>query len=140
MRNIEDFQRGCALILARLYGAFPVPGTLRVADLDDGADLLPEEREVRLAERWLVYGATVQFLADEGFIVYDNSVGLLGNGAFSRVRLTAKGLAQLSRLPAALQPPGNKTLGERLAEWARATAADASKEALAALVRQALGG
>jgi hypothetical protein len=139
MRNIEDFERGCALILARLYGTFPVPVTLRVADLDDGSDLLPEEREVRLAERRLVYGATVQFLSDEGFIVYGNSVGLPGMGAFSQARLTAKGLAQLSRLPAALQPPG-KTLGERLADWARAAAADASKEALAALVRQALGG
>jgi hypothetical protein len=139
MNNIEDFERGCALILARLYGSFPMPVVLRVTELDDGSDLLPEERDARLAERRAVYGATVQFLADEGFLVYGNSAGLPGNGAFSNARLTAKGLAQLSKLPAALQPPG-KTLGERLAEWARAAAADASKDALAALVRQALGG
>jgi hypothetical protein len=139
MNNIEDFERGCALILARLYGSFPMPVVLRVTELDDGSDLLPEERDARLAERRAVYGATVQFLADEGFLVYGNSAGLPGNWAFLNARLTAKGLAQLSKLPAALQPPG-KTLGERLAEWARAAAADASKDALAALVRQALGG
>lgn len=139
MRNIEDFERGCALILARLYESFPAPVTLRVAELDAGADLLPEERPARLAERCRVYGATVQFLADEGFIVFGTSAGLPASGAFSQARLTAKGLAQLSKLPAAVTPPG-RTLGERLADWARAAAGDAARETLAALVRQALAG
>ena len=32
-RNIDDFNRGCALILAQLYEGFPVPQMLSVESL-----------------------------------------------------------------------------------------------------------
>lgn len=138
MENIDDFNLGCAMILARLYAAFPVPCVLNVAELDDGADLLPEARAERLARRRRVFTATVLFLADEGYLKTGQAVGLPDCGTFSQARLTAKGLAQLSRMPEAIRPPA-KTLGERLLDLAREGASQSVREALRALIAQALG-
>lgn len=138
MENIDDFNLGCALILARLYEAFPVACVLKVAELDDGADLLPEERTERLARRRRVFTATVQFLAEEGYLTVGSAAGLPECGAFGQARLTAKGLAQLSKTPEAIRPPG-KTLGERLIELAREGARQSALEALRALIAESLG-
>lgn len=89
-RNIQDFNRGVALVLGRLYTAFPVPTVLQMDDLDDTAD-----RETRRA-----YAATVRFLRDEGLIRVQSET--IGDG-FIDVTLTAKGLRLMRALPEGVQ-------------------------------------
>lgn len=94
-RNVDDFNRGAARVLAHLYRCFPVPALIPVEDLDDGADLVPEERAARLAERRIIYGATVEFLAAEGLLVFTWMDGPVESRRFEGARLTAKGLRAL---------------------------------------------
>lgn len=133
MDNIDDFNRGCALILARLYAAFPVPQVLRMADLDECLDVPDDLRAARRQQRIALYGATMQFLADEGYVTFASKAGPGQGEAFSGARLTAKGLAQLSKTPEALRAPG-RTLGERLAESAGKIAEQGAADAIKALV------
>jgi hypothetical protein len=58
----------------------------------------------------------VEFLAAEGYLVYQAKVGGRFEWRFSGLRLTAKGLAALSRIPEAL-PPVGETVGARLVKW-----------------------
>ncbi|CAN5638883.1 hypothetical protein BH18PSE1_BH18PSE1_12670 [soil metagenome] len=46
-QNIDDFNRGMALILAHSYARFPIPAVVKVAEPDPYDDLLPEETERR---------------------------------------------------------------------------------------------
>jgi hypothetical protein len=137
--HIEDFHRGVVLILGHLYAHFPTPIVLRVGELDAGADLLPEERAGRLATRRAIHAATLTFLAEEGYLQYAAKVGPGAGEAFSGVRLTARGLLALERLPAALTPPA-VSLGERLIGWAEEAAGEAARAAARALVTAILGG
>jgi hypothetical protein len=50
-QNIDDFNRGCALILARLYATFPIPLQFSVARIDACDDLQDEVAVRRYAER-----------------------------------------------------------------------------------------
>ena len=130
--NIDDFNRGAALVLAHLYRHFAAPVHVLVEQLDDGADLLPEERSARLAERLRVYGATVQFLADEGYLTFRHQVG---EQRFAGVRLTAKGLAALNRTPEALAP-ARPSLGDQLVS----AASEGAKEVMRQLIGLVIGG
>lgn len=134
MENIDDFNLGCALILARLYEAFPVAVTLDVrplaADAVGGLDHIERRRAV--------FSATVRFLAEEGFLTYSSKAGPGDGDVFSGCRLTARGLAQLSKTPEAIRPPA-KTLGERIVSWTREAGSGAALEAVRALIAQALG-
>lgn len=133
-QNIDDFNRGCALIMAQLYRSFPKQIILDVGGIDAGEDLFDADREARLAERTGVYVATVKFLADEGYLIFrqfDES------SSFSAVRLTSKGLVALNRVPDAIRPP-RATLGDRLLGITTDLAGAAGKEAVKAAVQALL--
>ncbi len=117
-QNIEDFNRGCALILGVLYRSFPRPVVISMESLDNGEDLLPECRAERMLERRAVYAATVQFLADEGYLIFASKAGPETSRSFSMVRLTSKGLATLNRVPDSLRPP-SKTIGDSLVDFGK---------------------
>lgn len=131
-QNINDFNRGCGLVLAMLYAGFPGRVTVH-------ADRLERAAEESTPERVLIYGATVEFLADEGYLTYTGKAGPEAARVFSGVRLTSKGLAALNRMPEVLRPPG-KTVGDTLVEWSAEAAKEGIKDALAATVRIILGG
>jgi hypothetical protein len=133
-QNIDDFNRGCALIMARLYKSFPQPVILDIAGIDGGEDLFDEEKAGRLSDRLGVYIATVQFLADEGYLIFRQHDGCSG---FSGARLTSKGLAALNRVPEALRPP-QKTLGDRLIAITTDLSGAAGKEAVKTAVQAML--
>lgn len=133
-QNIDDFNRGCALIMAILYQRFPQPCLLDAGKLEGDEDLFAPSRPEPLQERGKVYVATVQFLADEGYLIFRDFDGW---SAYAGARLTSKGLAALSRTPEALKPP-QKTLGDRLVGMAVNLAESASKEALGAAVQAML--
>ena len=128
-QNIDDFNRGAAFILARLYQAFPIPVFVRVDEIDDGVDLLAAERAARLQERAAIYAATMEFLADEGYLTYTDKVGPDSRRHYAAVRLTSKGLAVLSATPAAIQEPG-KPLGDQLVGWVGEGAKEAMRHAV----------
>jgi hypothetical protein len=124
-RNIEDFNRGVALVLGRLYTAFPVPTSIRADELDETAD-----RVSRLA-----YEATIRFLRDEGLIRIQAETL---DDRFIGVVLSAKGLALLQAVPDALQEK------KPWADWLRDTLRDGSRVGLKTLIeillRQVGGG
>ena len=136
-QNIDDFNRACALVFAVLYRAFPRPMMLNVADLDDGADLMDDERTIKLAERLEVAGASVVFLADEGYLTYRDARVSGSDARFSGARLTSKGLAALNRTPPALRAPG-KTVGDTMIDLAKGLALDSAKDAVRAAVQAVL--
>lgn len=133
-QNIDDFNRGCALIMAHLYRSFPRPVMLDAGLLDGGQNLLDDDRPHPLVERGRVYVATVQFLADEGYLVYHQFDDW---SSFSGARLTSKGLAALNRVPDALRP-AQKTLGDRLVAITADLAGAAGKEAVKSAVQALL--
>ncbi|MDP2783293.1 MAG: hypothetical protein Q8O38_01675 [Sulfurimicrobium sp.] len=111
-QNIEDFNRGCALILAKLYSNFPEPVFIHIDQLDREADTLGEAQDVR-ARRLRIYGATMAFLSDEGYIRHSGSASV--KDAFANVILTSKGLAALNKSPAKLDQ-SHKSAGDILLE------------------------
>ncbi|MDP2786204.1 MAG: hypothetical protein Q8O38_16670 [Sulfurimicrobium sp.] len=58
-QNIEDFNRGCALILARLYSNFPEPVFIHIDQLDREADTMGEAHWRFLQSRVLGKEVTV---------------------------------------------------------------------------------
>jgi hypothetical protein len=133
-QNIDDFNRGCVLIMAWLYRSFPRPVVLDVDGIDGGEDLFDDEKAARLAGRVSVYVATVRFLADEGYLIYRQHDDCSG---FSAARLTSKGLAALNRVPDTLKP-AQKTLGERIIGITTDLAGAAGKEAVKLAVQALL--
>jgi len=111
-QNIEDFNRGCALILARLYSNFPEPVFIRVEQIDREADTLGEDAN-RRAKRLRVYGATMAFLAEEGFVRHSGAAS--DKSAFANAILTSKGLAALNKSPDKLDQE-HKSAGDILLE------------------------
>jgi len=138
-QNIQDFNRGAALIFAELYRNFPRKIFLAIADLDDGADLLSEERAARLDERAEIYVAAMEFLRDEGFIVYSDSVLIGRESTFAKVRLTSKGLAAMQRLPPTIDP-SRKSIGDTLVEIARGTFTAAAQQTVQSALGVVFGG
>lgn len=133
--NIDDFNRGAALIMARLYRSFPVPILLQVEQLDDGSDLPADLRAARLSERRIIYAATLAFLADEGYVTFSSSGGPAERRGFANARLTSKGLATLSRTPDVMRAP-TATIGDRLLK----IVSDGSTEAIRQAIGAMLGG
>lgn len=133
-QNIDDFNRGCALIMARLYKSFPRPVILDAGLLDGGQNLLDDERPTPLVERGHVYVATVRFLADEGYLIYHQFDDW---STFSGARLTSKGLAALNRVPDAISPR-KKTLGDQLLSVVAGLSDAGAKEAVKAAVQALL--
>lgn len=133
-QNIDDFNRGCVLVMARLYKSFPKTVILDAALLEGGESLLDDSRPAPLVERGQVYVATVQFLADEGYLVFHQFDDW---SCYSGARLTSKGLAALNRAPEALKPP-TKTLGDRLLGMAVSLSDAGAKDAVKAAVQALL--
>lgn len=130
MHNIDDFNRGCALILNALYQRFPVTIDLTINGLDDYNDL-PSANHERIEVRLEVYSSTVQFLADEGLLRYKHKDirGLL----FTETVLTSKGLAALQKTPDAIAAP-RKTLADRLQAGLGSVSKDVLREVIKALL------
>ncbi|MCU7854009.1 MAG: hypothetical protein KZQ80_17565 [Candidatus Thiodiazotropha sp. (ex Monitilora ramsayi)] len=101
--NMELFNEATASILSRLYEKFPNRmGALKAEEISAGAS--PEELNV--------FGATAEFLLDEGFIVGGSPNA---QGKFiSNVRLTSKGLAVLKSTPTSLDKNNQAPFGETL--------------------------
>jgi len=97
--NIDDFNRGAALVLERLYQAFPREVYVKVEELDPGA----------ADQRLTTYAATMDFLLREGFI---HGRKIADGRAPYRAVLTSKGLAVLNSVPDALKE--RTTLGTRI--------------------------
>ncbi len=113
-----------AVILDKLYQAFPLRIPLRDNSFDDEAD-----GSVVDGATLLIYRDTIRFLNDEGFLRYESwSAG--STIYFESVSLTAKGLAVLNTVPDVLKE--KTTLGEKLRNSLRS----GSSEALKTLVNQ----
>ena len=110
--NIDDFNRGAALILAHLYRTFPVPCLIKVNELDRHPDLIADETE-RRDRRHTIYASAIGFLADEGYLRFKSASS--AGDVYLHVILTSKGLAALQRTPEVLDVRP-KTAGDRLIE------------------------
>ncbi|MGH8613276.1 MAG: hypothetical protein ACREYF_15000, partial [Gammaproteobacteria bacterium] len=135
-QNIDDFNRGVALILAHLYQRFPIPAMLKVAELDAHEDLLPEETE-RRDSRQAVYGAAIEFLAEEGYLRFHSHAGR--RALFANVVLTSKGLSALQKTPEAMLAPSSRTVGDTLIEATGDLLKDSAKELIRQAIRIILG-
>nr|AWL95752.1 hypothetical protein CIT37_29140 [Bradyrhizobium ottawaense] len=137
--NQEFFDILAGDIFARLYHAFPAPTDL----IPDG--IIPalggqEEIDDNPERMQALYGHTVQWLSDEGYLRFgqaahqdeDDSV------AFFDVVLTSKGLEALRKTPGSLTGPG-ETLGEKIEETAKDISSDAAKDLMKQLIPLALG-
>lgn len=138
-QNIDDFNRGCALIMARLYQNFPRRVHFRVNELDAGLDIPEDLRAELLRERLAVYSATVEFLSEEGFLSYGSHAGGESERMFANARLTSKGLAALNRTPSALKQK-TQTVGDALVSFGRDMLAEGAREIVKQSVSTILGG
>jgi hypothetical protein len=123
MSSMDDFNKGTAILLDKLYTAFPQQLSLKVSTLDPQAD----------SNTLLNYRDTILFLKREGFIHFDS----WANGEppfFNGVVLTSKGLAILNSTPDALKERG--TLGQKLGYALKV----GSGEALKTLINQIISG
>lgn len=120
--NMDEFEHAAALVLARLYGAFPSPIILEPKQLESGISL----------DVAIVYADTIDFLAREGFIVHGHAVRHAHRDRivaehFLDVVLTSKGLTILNAVPKALTIQGEseaedaakKPIGKRLVDAIR---------------------
>lgn len=155
LSRMEHFERGCALILARLYQSFPLETNIRVQDLE--SDVGGE------VER--IHAATMEFLSIEEYLRYGTARGprargLVYNTDFHKVILTAKGLAVLDAIPSVLQrhepeskpvaadvptkQPDQRSRGKRLIEALKTGATDAARtvvrEVISESLKKAMGG
>ena len=130
-QNIDDFNRGAALILARLYRSFPVPTPIDCAKIDDHGDLdlPPDEVLARATQRHATYAETVQFLADEGFLRYISRMAPK-SVYFDGVVLSSKGLSALSKTPPMLGEKRRGTVGDLLIDAGKEVAREAVKSAV----------
>ena len=116
MSNMEDFEKGVALILTKLLDGFPSRLVIKASQLDPGGS--PEQIHN--------YAETLEFLAREGFIVYFSKQ----SQNYSGVALTGKGLAILNAVPESIRE--KVPLGSRIASALK----DGSKETLKIVVHE----
>lgn len=132
-QNIDDFNRACAAIFARLYAGFPEPLLIDIRAICDQLAVEVETKEEVLGRARLI-SSTLRFLAAEGFFRCGEHLGAYAED----VVLTAKGLAALNRTPATLRPH-EKSVGDNLVALARDLTKDGVKEGVKAAIRVALG-
>ncbi|PTX95733.1 hypothetical protein [Opitutus sp. ER46] len=127
MDNIERFNRTAAALFKCLYESFPTPIVRFDSESLCEAAGVPRTADARsmICET----GATVKWLADEGFVRYNETNRPSG---FTMVVLTHKGLVAMNRVPDAVTP--TETVGERLKQLGR----EASTQTVAHLVQTAL--
>jgi hypothetical protein len=108
MSNMDDFNKGAALIFAKLYDSFPKPLGFAVKEIDAEASL----------DTLINYEETMNFLKAERFIDFQIVSGFSGTTDYHRVVLTSKGLAALNLVPDVLQ--SNKpSLGRQITDLAK---------------------
>jgi len=81
----------------------------------------------------------MEFLRDEGFIVYSDTADKGIDASFSKVRLTSKGLAAMQRLPPTIDP-SRKSVGDTLVEIARGTFTAAAQQTVQSALGAVFGG
>lgn len=136
VENIDDFNRGVGLILGKLYQHFPVPVHLDLEGLEGFEDARRDP--VRKARRVRVYGATMAFLRHEKILRYSSSVD---QEMFTKVVLTSKGLAILSKSPEVLtESQIGATAGEILLDLGSDMLKKGAWEGMVTTVRNLLGG
>jgi hypothetical protein len=118
MTNMDDFEKGVALILAKLYQTFPQGVVIYTDQLESGAS----------DETLKNYSGTIQFLTKEGFISCGSMAG--SGRAYQNVVLTTKGLQILNAVPDAIKD--KKPIGEKIIESLKS----GSKETLKIIVNQ----
>ena len=117
MSNIDEFNRGAASILSYLYDRFPEKVIIEI----------PKHFPDESPEVQSIFGATVNFLNDEGFISIDSiAYGLIYCG----VRLSSKGLAVLNAMPDAIME--SKPISDKL----KSALKDGSATALKTIITQ----
>src|SRR5271166_577568 len=116
--NIDRFNDLVAEIFARLYGKFPIPEHIQVADLVD-VNIDPTFQNTSQEEWNSVWFAeeTLRWLKASGYIW----CGDIGNTVAESVVLSPKALELLKSVPRSLQPDETKSIGRALVE---ATAPD----------------
>lgn len=119
MSNIDLFDEHAARIFAALYEAFPVRVSVAAADLL-GFDVDPEDPVAEIPLSVQVYEATVQWLAEAGYIYLD------GNATRGVATLTPKGLEVMKAVPETVR--GHGSLGDALVAAVRSGGAAAGKE------------
>ena len=135
-QNIDDFNRGCAMIFAALYQRFPAPFDLDITALESGMAAANDTEALKQA-RLGVYSATVKFLRDEGYLRYTGHD--TREWLFLECVLTSRGLSALNRTPQSLKAP-QKTIGDTLIDLSRNILRDAAKETAKQAVSAILGG
>jgi hypothetical protein len=129
MTNIDFFNRFTLVLFAKLYESFPTPIDVKTAEV--AAEVIPLDVEHAKGWDWFVAADhAVGFLAQEGFLTYENSY--LEGGHYVQVRLTAKGLAVLGSTPDALNPR------TPLIDKAKAALASGAKEAGNETIKQVM--
>lgn len=88
--HIDDFYRDAALGLVNLYQAFPRKITLY---LDDLVGILPRDEVGLPHPRQLQCLSTLLWLANEGYVRYESTIGY---DAVDQIELTRKGFIRLS--------------------------------------------
>ncbi len=130
MKNIDNFNRACALVFSALYDSFPVPAAI------DPNSVGFIEKNNSASEPRAIFSATLCFLADEEFIQYDRATDDLHQK--QGVRLTAKGLSKLQKIPHGIQPDA-KPLIEQLKDASLAIGRQVSSESTSLSVGKILG-
>ncbi|WP_211824296.1 hypothetical protein [Kistimonas asteriae] len=87
--HIDDFFQDCAYILLKLYGHFPRKDALYV---DDIADCAPVDEYGIPSERHMACYQTMLWLAEEGYLRYEDRIGFNG---LDQVTLTEKAFLKL---------------------------------------------
>jgi hypothetical protein len=132
--QIALFNDACSLIFKLLYEQFPVPYDFDQRDIGfyQRFDISKDGDNLRR-----VLQATLEFLRQEGFILYEYhsetpTVGI------RNARLTAKGLTKLQRIPEGIKPNA-KSLIEQLVDATSSIGQGASSAATTETVKRILG-
>ena len=98
--NIDFFNLYTIAIFERLYNNFPTP--IHVNAVLMATELVPEQSsEDDRHKKIQSAGYALSFLAEEGFVTYEDARPNVGQ--FAGVRLTAKGLAVLNSVPGSIE-------------------------------------
>ena len=129
MTNMDQFNRACALIFDKLYESFPIALSI------DHSDWGFFEREDSSSELRMLLSSTFVFLADEGYISYNRQDD--ANRIKNEMRLTAKGLARLQRIPEGVSN-SRKSLIEQLREAGSSIGGTVTGTAMSEAAKQVL--
>lgn len=122
MSNMDDFNRCTALVQAKLYDEFPQEIILNLREL------APDIEGNTIKN----FAATVDFLAEEGFITCGNSIDQ--GTRIAKARLTSKGLSILKSIPDVLGNDEKMSFADKI----KTVIQDGSKQALNGVISQAI--